>query len=104
MTAALIVSDHVRAWFAGRSPVVIARRSTLRQWERNGFELGRDYERGQRSDCPPKLNERPPQNSAEGVLLGASTVIPRSQEPPSPGNAIVSPHLPPATTRRGCCR
>ncbi len=31
---------------AGRSPIVIARRSTLRQWERNGFELGRDHERG----------------------------------------------------------
>ena len=50
MTTALIISDHVRAWFAGRSPVVIARRSTLRQWERNGFELGRDYERSRHTD------------------------------------------------------
>ena len=38
---------YVWAWLMGRSPIVVARRSTLRQWERNGFELGRDYERGQ---------------------------------------------------------
>lgn len=35
------------AWLVGDSPVAIARRSTLRVWERNGFEIGRDYERSQ---------------------------------------------------------
>jgi len=33
-----------------RVPVVVVRRSTLRARERNGFELGRDFERYQRAE------------------------------------------------------
>jgi hypothetical protein len=37
MTASTIIHPaYVRAWLAGRFPTVIARRSTLRHWERNG--------------------------------------------------------------------
>ena len=45
-TSTIIHPAYLWAWLAHRSPIVIARRSTLRVWERNGFELGRDYERG----------------------------------------------------------
>ena len=56
--SSLVWFDLTLGRLAGRSPVVIARRSTLRVRERNGFELGRDSERGQRRAAVEALAAR----------------------------------------------